>query len=130
MKIGTLLACGFLTLAAPSQEPPIVVEQIISRENPHFNVDATLSVGRDGKVYLSSGATDYYEGYLSVDAWEDDPVFIICTELPPGLKPEETLDVPVAFSGYFYKVFRYTAADTPIFLGRRKDLHAALADLG
>ena len=60
---------------------------------------------------IQGGATDYYEGYLSVDAWQDDPVFFICTELPPGLKPGETLDVPVGVSGYFYKVFRYTPAD-------------------
>ena len=61
---------------------------------------------------MQGGATEYYEGYLSVDAWQDDPVFFICTELPPGLKPAETLDIPASVSGYFYKVFRYKAADT------------------
>jgi hypothetical protein len=32
-----------------------VVEQIISRENPDFSVDAPLTMGRDGRVYLASG---------------------------------------------------------------------------
>ncbi|HVS39145.1 MAG TPA: hypothetical protein VMS17_26540 [Gemmataceae bacterium] len=76
---------------------------------------------------VQAGATKYYEGYLSVDAWQDDPVYVAFTELPPGLQPGETLDVPVAFSGYFYKLFRYTAADTqnthkdrlaPLLIGR------------
>ena len=76
---------------------------------------------------VQGGAKNYYEGYLSVDAWQDDPVFFICTELPPDLKPGETLNVPVRFSGYFYKIFRYTAADTqkthkdrlaPLLIGR------------
>jgi hypothetical protein len=61
---------------------------------------------------VQGGARDYYEGYLSVGAWQDDPVFFICTELPPDLKPGDNLDVPVGFSGYFYKIFRYTAADS------------------
>ena len=76
---------------------------------------------------VQGGAKNYYEGYLSVDAWQDDPVFFICTELPPDLKPGETLNVPVSLSGYFYKIFRYTAADTlkthkdrlaPLLIGR------------
>ena len=60
---------------------------------------------------IQGGAKDYYEGYLSVDAWQDDPVFFICTELPPGLQPGESLDIPVGVSGYFYKIFRYTPND-------------------
>ena len=76
---------------------------------------------------VQGGAKDYYEGYLSVDAWNDDPVFFICTELPPGLAPGESLDVPVGVSGYFYKIFRYTPADArqthkdrlaPLVIGR------------
>jgi len=57
------------------------------------------------------GVRNYYEGYVSVGEW-DDPLFIEFTELPPGLQPGDTLDVPVGFSGYFFKVFRYTAKDT------------------
>jgi hypothetical protein len=46
---------GLLPAAAPAQEKPITVEQIISRENPDFSVDAPMTVGRDGRVYLASG---------------------------------------------------------------------------
>ena len=80
---------------------------------------------------IQGGAKDYYEGYLSVDAWNDDPVFFICTELPAGLTPGESLDVPVGVSGYFYKIFRYTPADAkqthkdrlaPLLIGPRLTL--------
>jgi hypothetical protein len=61
---------------------------------------------------VQGGALQYYEGYMEVGATRDDPLFIQITELPPGLKPGDNLDMPVAFSGYFYKIFRYTAVDT------------------
>ena len=76
---------------------------------------------------VQGGATDYYEGYLSVDPWDNNPVFFICTELPAGLTPADKMDVPAGVSGYFYKVFRYEAADTrqthkdrraPLLIGR------------
>lgn len=48
-----LLAC--LLPPSPPQVTPVSVEQVISRENPDFSVDASLTVGRDGRIYLASG---------------------------------------------------------------------------
>jgi hypothetical protein len=76
---------------------------------------------------VQGGALQYYEGYMEVGATQDDPLFIQITELPPGLKTGDNLDVPVGISGYFYKVFRYQGVDTkrtgkdrkaPLVIGR------------
>src|SRR5262249_33043447 len=40
-----------------------------------------------------------------------NPVCILFTELPPGLKPGDKLEVQVRFAGYFYKLYRYHSAD-------------------
>src|SRR6516162_3885911 len=55
-----LLAIGGFSLPSPAQDAPITVEQIISLENPAFNVDAVLGAGRDGKVYLASGGNSSF----------------------------------------------------------------------
>ena len=63
-------------------------------------------------------------------------MFIVFTELPPGLKPADKMDVPIGFSGYFFKKFRYTAQDTketkkdrlaPLLIGRTVTLTPAAA---
>lgn len=59
-----------------------------------------------------AGVKDYYEGCMFVDLQENDPLFFVITELPKGLEPGDHLDVKVGFSGYFFKIFRYTAGDT------------------
>jgi outer membrane protein assembly factor BamB len=56
MKIANALLLALLLAA--SQDPPVIVEQIISRENPNFSGDAPLTVGRDGRVYLASGGNN------------------------------------------------------------------------
>jgi outer membrane protein assembly factor BamB len=49
--VGFLLATAQLTAAEP-----VVLEQIVSRHDPHFEVArARLSVGQDGNVYLANG---------------------------------------------------------------------------
>jgi len=38
---------------------PVVLEQIVSRHDPHFKIGAArLTVGRDGQIYLGNGASD------------------------------------------------------------------------
>jgi outer membrane protein assembly factor BamB len=55
-----LLLGAFLAAGAGPQDPgaPVVLEQIISRENPAFRAEASLAAGRDGRVYLTSGSGD------------------------------------------------------------------------
>jgi hypothetical protein len=42
---------------------------------------------------------------------EKTPVCVLLTELPPGLEPEEDMDVPVKFAGMYYKLLRYPVED-------------------
>jgi hypothetical protein len=84
------------------------------------------------------GVKDYYEGELKIGEWEN-PVVIEFTELPPGLKTGDHLDVPAGFSGYFFKIWRYKAQDTkkegkdrytPVVIGRTVTLQQAPAPAG
>ena len=77
----TFAALGLALLLSPLPAPPpgpaaprvqdITVEQIISRENPDFSVDAPLTVGRDGRLYLASGGNHSY--VLRFDPTGDTP---------------------------------------------------------
>ena len=61
MKTSTGILLAVLLCPAPgAQETPITLQQIISRENPRFSADATMTVGRDGRVYLATGSNDSY----------------------------------------------------------------------
>ena len=61
---------------------------------------------------LQGGVKKYYEGFMYADILQQDPVFFDITELPKGLEPGDHLNVRIGLSGYFFKIFRYTAVDT------------------
>lgn len=52
---GRILLLLLLSPLPVPQDAPVTVEQIISRENPDFSVEAPMTLGRDGRVYLASG---------------------------------------------------------------------------
>lgn len=54
-----------------------------------------------------------YEGWIFHKTLGGNPFCVLFTELPPGFRAAEELDVPVKFVGYFYKKYRYTPADQP-----------------
>jgi hypothetical protein len=59
------------------------------------------------------GVNDYFEAWIINDGNGNNPYCAVCVELPPGLQPAEKIrGVEVAFDGYFYKRFRYKAADS------------------
>src|SRR5688572_27961607 len=61
MKTSTgLLLAALLCPALGTQETPVTLQQIISRENPRFSADSRMTVGRDGRVYLATGGNDSY----------------------------------------------------------------------
>jgi hypothetical protein len=76
-----------------------------------------------------AGVRGLYEGWIDqrIDGksvFGAHPVCVLFTELPSGLKPAEKLDVSVRFAGYYYKLYRYEAADpnkpfqeTPLLIG-------------
>ena len=57
----------------------------------------------------SQGVRDRYEGWIQNPKLygKDNTVCVVFTDLPPGLKPAEELDVPVSVEGYFFKIYRY-----------------------
>ena len=68
------------------------------------------------------GVTDQYEGWIfDPDIYGANPVCVIFTDLPADLEPGDKLDVRVSFDGYFFKRYRYKAADTwrdaPLLIG-------------
>jgi hypothetical protein len=67
------------------------------------------------------GVTDQYEGWLFIPDYGANPVCIVFTELPAGLEPGDKLNALVSFDGYFFKKYRYKAADTwrdaPLLVG-------------
>jgi hypothetical protein len=51
-----------------------------------------------------AGLNDFYEGWIVSDLYgRARPIMVAFTELPPGLRVGESLDVPVTFDGYFFK---------------------------
>jgi hypothetical protein len=79
----------------------------------------------------AQGVSDLYEAWIFNDAYGLNPFCALFTQLPMGLKDRVGEGkvggiVEVSFDGYFYKKFRYKAADSrertardaPVFIGR------------
>ena len=64
-------------------------------------------------MLVQAGVKDLYEGWLfSSQVYGANPVCLVFTELPPGLKVAEETSDAVSFDGYFFKKYRYAAGDT------------------
>jgi hypothetical protein len=68
------------------------------------------------------GVTDRYEGWIfDPEIYGANPVCVVFTDLPAGLEPGDKLDVRVSFDGYYFKKYRYKAADNwrdaPLLIG-------------
>jgi hypothetical protein len=79
-----------------------------------------------------AGVRDLYEGWLFDKAYGANPICLVFTELPEGLSVAEKMDQPVTFDGYFFKRYRYQAADgkaegreAPLLIGNAPLLMAA-----
>jgi hypothetical protein len=79
-----------------------------------------------------AGVRDLYEGWLFDKAYGANPICLVFTELPEGLSIAEKMDQPVTFDGYFFKKYRYQAADgkaegreAPLLIGNTPVLTAA-----
>lgn len=71
-----------------------------------------------------AGVEKLYEAWLfNRDLYADKPFCLVFTHLPKGLEPSEQFDEPpnVSFDGYFFKLYRYEAADP-----RKSDREAPL----
>jgi hypothetical protein len=80
-------------------------------------IDTTTVLERDG-------VKDLYEAWIFRDGYYSNPTCVIISELPPGLTPAEDIQGTWAsFDGYFFKRYRYDAADkharlAPLAIGR------------
>jgi len=67
--------------------------------------------------------TDLYEMALFTEDSQTNPVIIVATKKPPGLAEGSDLAEPVTVTGYFFKMYGYTARDTtriaPLILAAR-----------
>src|SRR5262249_11028809 len=68
------------------------------------------------------GVPHVYEGWIFGDVYSNNAFCVIASEIDPALKVGEKLDDRVSFDGYFFKRYRYKAADTwrdaPLLIGR------------
>jgi hypothetical protein len=65
---------------------------------------------------------DRYDAWIfDPDNYGANPFYVVFTDLPAGLEPGDKLDVRVSFDGYFFKKYRYQAADVlrdaPLLIG-------------
>ena len=78
------------------------------------------------------GIKDQYEGWMfDPERYGANPLCVYFTDLPDGLEPGDKLDVRVSVDGYFFKIYRYKAADgtrdAPLLIGRTLTLKQAPA---
>lgn len=61
----------------------------------------------------AAGVSTIYEAWIMTDAYGENPVCVAFTDLPSGLVVDSTrkYNDEVGFDGYFYKRYRYKAAD-------------------
>jgi hypothetical protein len=70
----------------------------------------------------ADGYNDLYEAWVFPEPIGGNPYCVVFGELPSGLKPGEDLDRWVSSDAYFFKLYRYQAADgwrrAPLLIGR------------
>jgi hypothetical protein len=74
------------------------------------------------KMAAVEGVATVYEAWIFGAGHYNNPMCVLFSEAPPGIPIGEKLDVPVAFDAYFFKRYRYQAADAvrdaPLLIGR------------
>jgi hypothetical protein len=74
------------------------------------------------KLAAAEGVAQLYEAWIFGTTHYSNPMCVLFTELPPGLRPGEKLDRWVAFDAFFFKRYRYRAVDAvrdaPLLMGR------------
>jgi hypothetical protein len=60
---------------------------------------------------IEDGLTHLYEGWIFVEEFGGNPYCVVCSELPRGLEPSESIDRLVETDAFFFKRYRYAAKD-------------------
>jgi hypothetical protein len=83
------------------------------------------------KLAAAEGVGQLYEAWIFGTTHYSNPMCVLFTELPPGLQPGERLDRLVAFDAFFFKRYRYLAADgardAPLLMGHSPRVSATPA---
>jgi hypothetical protein len=69
-------------------------------------------VRRFNPPIATSNLRDLYEGWMFIRERGAEPVCLLFTELPEGLSVADKMEAKVAFNGYFFKRYRFKAADS------------------
>jgi hypothetical protein len=84
-----------------------------------------------------AGVANLYEGWIFGSHYGTQPWCVVFTDLPPGLKVGDGLNVTVSADGYFFKRYRYRSRgsskgkplpEAPLLIGRTLTLPKALAE--
>jgi hypothetical protein len=81
----------------------------------------------------TSQIKEIYEGWIYFENEYRHPICVAFTELPPGIKPGESLSYRVAFDGYYFKLMAYPSQEkddkgkdvwrvAPLMIGRKLEL--------
>lgn len=73
------------------------------------------------RIAVKQGVPVLYEGWIFGDAYFSNPYCVIATAVPKSIPLGDTLAHRVAFDGYFFKRYRYSAGDglrdAPLLIG-------------
>jgi hypothetical protein len=68
------------------------------------------------------GVPQLYEGWVFGDSYLSNPYCAIVSDIPAWLRLGDKIDYPVTFDGFFFKRYRYQAADAvreaPLLIGK------------
>jgi hypothetical protein len=64
-----------------------------------------------GALLKDAGIPFLYEGWIFDPGIGANPFCVVFSELPKGSKVAESMEIPVQFTGYFYKKYRYVPAE-------------------
>lgn len=78
----------------------------------------------------AAGIKDLWEAWIFEDGADGNPICVVLTELPPGIKPAPVIhDTRASFDGYFFKRYKYKAQDAvrlaPLAIGRTLKVFAS-----
>lgn len=71
-----------------------------------------LNKGKSPQRLSDAGIESWYEAWVIPDNEpRGNPVCFVLTDLPAGLEPKKTMDVPVTATGYSFKLWKYESGE-------------------
>ncbi|MFO0806261.1 MAG: hypothetical protein U0791_24420 [Gemmataceae bacterium] len=71
-----------------------------------------LNKGKSPERLIEAGLDSWYEAWIIPDREPGGhPMCFVLADVPPGLEPKKSMDVPVRAAGYSFKLWRYESAE-------------------